>query len=301
MAEVKEEKSFKIDYVNAINKFSSAMQKFPVKKILYRTLFRGRGLEFESYRSFQPDDDASFIDWKASLRSNTLLAKKYIEERDLRVYFFVDVSSGMLFGSGDRLKSEYAAEFIAALAHLVMEAGDMVGLVLFADGITKFVPPANGKKHFYMLTKILADPKNYGGDFVFDKPVDYVLKTVKTDYTIFILVSDFIRMRKTIGLPLKMLSSRFETLAVMIRDPMDEVLPNTKFQLSISDPYSDRQLILDTELAYEKYRESAFGQKKRVKELFSESNIDLLELKTDVDFYLTVASFLRSRARGQRI
>jgi len=77
MAEVKEEKSFKIDYVNAINKFSSAMQKFPVKKILYRTLFRGRGLEFESYRSFQPDDDASFIDWKASLRSNTLLAKKF--------------------------------------------------------------------------------------------------------------------------------------------------------------------------------------------------------------------------------
>ena len=75
----------------------------------YTSFFRGRGLEFENYRSYTESDDASFIDWKASLRSNNLLVKEYVEERALNVFLLIDVSSKMFFSSTQKLKNEYAA------------------------------------------------------------------------------------------------------------------------------------------------------------------------------------------------
>ena len=82
-----------VNFPRAVAQFEDAMQKFPVKKILYKNIFRGKGLEFDSYRTFEPDDDSSLIDWKASLRAKQILAKRYIEERKLNVYFLVDVTS----------------------------------------------------------------------------------------------------------------------------------------------------------------------------------------------------------------
>jgi uncharacterized protein (DUF58 family) len=143
---------FSVDYINSVSGFASMMQKFPLKRILYKTILRGKGLEFDSYRVFQQDDDASMIDWMASLRSNGLLAKKYIEERELSIYFIVDASSNVLFGSGDKLKAEYNAEIVAALSHLILESGDKIGLVMVNDDVTKYIPPKNGKNQFMILT-----------------------------------------------------------------------------------------------------------------------------------------------------
>ena len=128
-----------INFPRAISQFESAMHKFPVKKILYKSVFRGRGLEFESYRLHGDDDDVSLIDWKASLRANEMLAKQYVEERRLNVYFLVDVSNSMLFGSSDKLKAEFTAEFVASLSHLVVGSGDNIGLVMFSDEVVKII------------------------------------------------------------------------------------------------------------------------------------------------------------------
>lgn len=292
---------FSINFPKAISEFENAMHKFPVKKILYKIIFRGKGLEFDSYRIFGPEDDAVLIDWKASLRANEILAKKYIEERDLNIYFLVDISNSMLFGSGKQLKSEYAAEVIAALSHLIIGAGDKIGLVMFNDNIVKILHPANSKNQFALLTKFLSDPTLYGGGFEIDKAIEYVLQTVKTPYTIFIIVSDFIRTKKENMKNLRLIGSRFETLAIMIRDQLDENLPKTKYQFSIQDPYSGRQIILDPEIAAERYRKNVIRQKGLIKEMLKKSNIDLLELTTDKHFIIPVSNFLKKRAIGSRL
>ena len=134
---------FLVNFPQKISEFQAALQRFPVKKILYNVMFQGRGLEFDSYRDFSSGDDASLIDWRATLRSNNLLAKKYIEERNLNIYFLLDVSNSMLFGSGNKLKAEFAAEFVAAVSHLIAGSGDNVGLVMFNEKIVKIVRPSN--------------------------------------------------------------------------------------------------------------------------------------------------------------
>ena len=118
------EPKLKVDFAKVVSELERVMKKFKLKRILYRTIFRGKGLEFDRYRDFNPDEDASSIDWKASLKANTLLARQYIEERDLDFYFVVDVSNSMMFGSSDKLKAEYAAEIVAALGHLILNSND---------------------------------------------------------------------------------------------------------------------------------------------------------------------------------
>ncbi len=301
MTEVSNRGKFVLNFPRAIAEFENAMQKFPVKKILYKNIFRGKGLEFDSYRVFQQDDDASLIDWKASLRSNQILAKKYIEERELNVYFLVDVSNSMLFGSGDKLKAEYAAEFVASLSHLVLGSGDRIGLVMFSDKVVKFLRPARTKNQFALFTKFLADSSLYGGGFDIDKAVNHVLQTVKSPYTIFILVSDFIRTKKESLANLKLMGTRFESLAVMVRDRLDEDLPDSNCQFAVQDPYSGKQMVLDPAIARDKYRKNVLRQKMMIREMMRKSRVDLLELVSDKSFVIAVSSFLRGRAVGARI
>ena len=296
------EGKFKINFPGAIAELEGILHKFFAKRILYNTLFRGRGLEFDSYRQFEVSDDANMIDWRASLRANDVLAKKYIQERDLSVYFIVDISNSMLFGSGDKLKSEYVAELVSALSHLINNAGDKIGLVMFNDDIVKILHPVSSKNQLSLFMKFLSDPNLYGGNFDLDKVTKHVLNVVKTPYTIFFIVSDFIKVRKNSERNLRLMGSKFETIAVIVRDPMDEKLPDTKYQFAVQDPYSGKQMIVDPSVAAEGYEKSAIHQKEALKEIFKKSQIDFLELMTNKSFAYPTATFLKSRSvKGGRI
>jgi uncharacterized protein (DUF58 family) len=301
MVDESQKGKFLVNFPKVISEFENAMNKFPVKKILYKNVFKGKGLEFDSYRVFEPSDDASMIDWKASLRSNQILARKYIEERELNVYFLVDVSNGMLFGSGDKLKAEYAAEFAVALAHLVLGAGDRIGLLMFSDRVTKFLPPARTKNQFALFSKFISDTSLYGGGFDVDKAIRHALQTIRSPYSIFILISDFLHTGRGNLDAMKLMGTRFETMAVMVRDRLDEDLPYTNYQIAVQDPYTGRQMVLDPEIVRERYKENVLKHNMVLKDVFRKSRIDLLELVTDKNFVIPVSSFLRGRAVGSRV
>ena len=96
----------------------------------YKSVFKGHGMEFEDYREYTPNDDASTIDWKASVRSKQLLVREFVEERNLNVFFLIDASSSMVYGSTDKLKMEYAAEIVATLSYTILQAGDSISFAL---------------------------------------------------------------------------------------------------------------------------------------------------------------------------
>lgn len=287
-----------VDFAAVVSQFERAIKEFNVKKITYQTIFRGKGLEFDGYRNFEQDEDASMIDWKASLRSNKLLAKEYIEERNVDIYFVVDVSNSMLFGSGDKLKAEYAAEVVLSLAHLIINSNDNIGLVLFSDKVIKFIPPSKTKNQFYLFLKYLSEGDFYGGKISFLSAIDYVLKNITSRSSVVILVSDFINLESGLEKQLRLLGTKFESFALMIRDPLDSSLPKVKGQIVLQDPYSNQQITIDPSLAAEIYKQNAAKQKSFVKQLLKTSGIDLLELETETSFVLPMVSFLNARARG---
>jgi uncharacterized protein (DUF58 family) len=135
------------------------------RQVLSRTLsgnwlstFKGRGIEFSGYRKYLPTDDASTIDWKASLRARKLLVKELTEERNLNVILFVDVSNSMLYGSRDVLKAEYVAEIVSSIAFAALRAGDAVGLVLFTNKLEVYLRPNIGMSQHSIILDVIANP-----------------------------------------------------------------------------------------------------------------------------------------------
>jgi len=291
-------KTLKIDFAGKISQFEKIIKEFQLRRILYKSLFRAKGLEFDSYRPFERDEDASAIDWKATLRAGNLTARKYVEERDMDIYFVVDVSKSMLFGSKEKLKSEYAAEIAAVLSHLMLDSNDNPGLVMFQENLVEFVKPRKGKKQFQLMIKFLCDGEKYGGNFDINNTIQYLLKSISSRFSVIILISDFIHIKKGFELNLKLLSKRFETIAIMIRDPLDEELPKTSQQILIQDPHSGRQMVVNSSLVAESYKKNAKKQKELIKNIFRMANIDLLELNTNEEFIIPLVSFLRTRAGG---
>jgi len=265
----------------------------------YKSSFKGKGLDFEGYRSYISGDDASLIDWKATLRSQDLLIKVLTEERNVNIIFLVDVSSSMSFASIDKLKNEYAAELVASLGFAAIQAGDSVGLVMFNDKIVKFLPPAMGSRQYFMIIKTLSNPKLYEGKFDFARVITDLMNSFKRG-AIVVVVSDFIGLSGNWEKYLSAASERFEIIGMMVRDPRDYEMPEDVGQIVISDPYSDKEVLIDTATVKEEYEAAVKEQIKYVKHTFMKSRANFLELRTDKPFLNHVINFFLMRNKIRR-
>ena len=121
----------------------------------YRSIFKGKGLEFEDVRLYQPGDDERSIDWNVTARMNFPFVKNFREERELTVMLVVDVSSSLRFSSSSHLKSDLLAEIGGVLAFSAIKNNDRVGLVLFSSCIELYIPPKRGLRHVLRVIREL--------------------------------------------------------------------------------------------------------------------------------------------------
>ena len=110
----------------------------------YQSAFKGKGLEFEEVREYQPGDDIRMIDWNVTARTGLPYLKLHRDERELTVIFIVDVSASSQFGTVHKFKNEVCAELTALLAYTALKNNDKVGLIIFSDQVEHFIPPQKG-------------------------------------------------------------------------------------------------------------------------------------------------------------
>lgn len=259
----------------------------------YRSAFKGKGFEFTGFRKYFPSDDATLIDWKTSLRTHELVLREYVEERNLEVLFIFDVSSSMSFASQDKLKNEYAAELIASLTFSMLELGDAVGLLMFTDKIVRLINPNIGARQFYKITRSLSDPSLYDGPKDVQKIFRFIAGSIKRT-TILVFVSDFIGFKKGWESDFRYIAQRSEFIGIMVRDPYDLILPNIG-QVAISDPFSDREVLLDTTRYRAHYELETKKQIQELREIFRETKSDLAIFVTNKPFVQPLINFMRSR------
>ncbi|MBN1503371.1 DUF58 domain-containing protein [Candidatus Woesearchaeota archaeon] len=263
------------------------------------TTFKGRGLEFEGYRQYTPQDDAARIDWKASLRSQKLLVREYDVERNYYVFFLVDVSNSMLFSSVEKLKCEYSAELVASISFAVLQLDAGVGLGLFTDKINVHVKPQMGKKQYYLITKELTNVNNYGGEFNLEESMKFLLSYLKQK-TLIVIVSDFIGLKGNWFRYLEILSQRHEVIGMMIRDPRDRALPEDAGQYIVEDPYSNEKLHIDVSQYRKAYEEHVKNEERIIKNKFTITKSDFLLLTTDNPFDKPLMRFFNRRGQKWR-
>ena len=294
-------KQVKLDLTGGIKRLRAATTQIVNTRFIgrYKSVFKGRGLEFAGYRPYTPNDDASTIDWKASVKSKKLLVKEFVEERNLNIFFIMDVSSSMVYGTIDKLKMEYAGEIAAAISYSVLQAGDGIGFVMFNDKIVKAKPPETGVIQYQNFIKALVNPNNYGGKYDLNEALKYVLAFLKED-SIVIIISDFIGLKKEWEKYIKIISRKYDLIGVMIRDPRDRTLPDYSGQAVIEDPYSGRQLLVRPEFIEEDYKKYVLKEEQTIRKVFFEADADFVELTTDKTFVEPLTNLFKKRAGRHR-
>ena len=119
---------------------------------LHKSPYHGFSVEFAEHRQYIPGDPIHHLDWKVYAKSDRFMIKEYEQETNLRSYLMLDVSSSTPFADEGRIeKIRYATYLAAALAYLMLQQQDAVGLLLFSDHIHRIVPARSARTHLRVL------------------------------------------------------------------------------------------------------------------------------------------------------
>ncbi len=264
----------------------------------YQSVFKGKGMEFDEVREYQPGDEIRSIDWNVTARMGHPFVKKFVEERQLTVMLLMDVSRSSYFGSGRQLKSEVAAELCSVLAFSAIRNNDRVGLITFSDRIELFIPPRKGLRHVLRVIReaLYGTPKGKGTDIKL--ALEY-LNHIMRKRAVCFLISDF--LGADCKRELKIAQKRHDLIAVTITDPRETELPDAGI-IKIEDAESGLEGYLDT--SDKQTREEFALASKRLREerarLIRQAGVDNIQIQTDRPFSDALFRFFRTRERRLR-
>jgi len=264
----------------------------------YRSVFRGRGMEFDEVREYQPGDEVSSIDWNVTARTGYPHVKRFVEERQLTVLFLVDASGSGFFGSTDRLKVEIATEVCAFLAFSATKSNDKVGLVVFTDEVETYIPPAKGSRHVLRVIRELALLEPRGRKTRIESALDYLGRVAHRRCVVF-LVSDFIDDRYERALAIA--GKRHDVVAVVITDPRETFLPTAGI-LELQDPESGERFLLDTSCAHSRagYEEAWLEFSRQRDKTLRKVGVDSINVRADRSYVEPIVRLFLARKRRIR-
>ncbi len=261
----------------------------------YNSAFRGRGMEFEEVREYQPGDEVRTIDWNVTARTGQPFVKIYREERELTVVTLVDVSPSERFGSGSQQKVELAAEFSAVVSFSAIRNGDKVGTVFFTDKVEKYIPPKKGKKHVLRVIRELLtfQPKSKGTKV--EEALRFLAKVQRRKATVF-LISDF--LATDFEKALAAVGSKHDVIAVRTSDPREAQFPDVGL-ITLQDAETGEVVVVDSKSSRIRQMFQSRGEEERgaQDQLLRSLKIDELELTTGKPYITDLSNFFRMREK----
>ncbi len=244
----------------------------------YKEQFQASGIEFSDLREYLPTDDASRIDWKNSAKSQDLFVKEYEEEVDMDAYIILDASDSMMFGTAEKLKSEYAALMAAALAYASVDAGISVGLGIHA-GSSMNLSPDGGQPQYQRILHEVTHFDNYGGKFNLEEALNDTIGQVKANTAVF-LISDFLDLEGEWKPKMQLANIKFRHfMSIMTRDLRDYKLPdsgNFRFQ----SPDGSQETIVNTSKIQEEFNKKAKEDEEALKDKLRQTGSSVLKIDT---------------------
>lgn len=249
--------------------------------------FRGRGMEFDESRPYQPGDDIRSLDWRVTARTGKTHTKLFREERERPVIIAVDLRPAMFFATHGRFKSVQAAHMAALLAWRSTQQGDRLGGFLFGARQHWEARPALGTAATLHFLEQLAQRSRPNGDSGSADPDALQqalarLRRVARPGSLIVLISDFRGLDARGEAHLSQLARHNELLLVSIYDALETQLPPPgRYRLA----QAQRELILDSSdaLIRERYAQQFQARRTQLEQLSLRYRLKLLACATDED------------------
>jgi uncharacterized protein (DUF58 family) len=265
----------------------------------YRSALRGIGSELAQIRPYVPGDDVRRMDWNVTARTAQPHVRVELAERVLVTWLVLDVSPSMQFGTADRRKADVATGVAIAIGHVATRRGNRLGVLAFGGAEPRILPPRQGRAGLVGLLATLQDDTDGDGLGATSLGTAAVQAgALARQRSLIVVASDFRGPIDWRG-PLLELAGRHDVLAVEVRDPREQELPNAG-DLWLVDPETGRQLRVDTRDSRlrERFAAAAAAERSGVGRILTSIGVRHVVLSTSGDWLRPLVAFLR-RSRGR--
>jgi uncharacterized protein (DUF58 family) len=248
-----------------------------------RSRYRGRGMEFEEVRQYQPGDDIRTIDWRVTARTGKTHTKLFCEERERPVHVILDQRSTMFFGCGVRFKSVLAAELAACIAWAALAGSDRIGGQIIGDTRESDI---RARRNKHAVLQFMHEINDFNRDLPGREPIArslaYMLeecRRLSRPGTAIFIISDFHDMDSDAEKSLGLLGRHMDLTLIRTLDRLEESL-TVQGRLGISD--GNHASVVDmSNTLLENYRQEQRVRDAMLKRSASRSAATLVEITTD--------------------
>ena len=273
---------------------------------LYRSVFRGEGLDFEEVREYREGDDIRNMDWRVTARTGTAHLKVYREERERSVLLCVEQGPAMDFGTRGTFKSVQAARAAALLGWSASLSHDRVGMLLWGPGALRglsIFPPQRGRRALWQGLHALANPDAAAAQAPAGTLEDALqrLKRGLHHGSLIFLIGSFEGELGQTGRMLGALQQRHTVVLLPVDDPADRELP-AMGQVLFDDGQGHLLAVeTDDEAARARYRADWDARRDALRQLANRLGLLLMPLRTDEDVHRTLLAGLQRHVERRHL
>jgi uncharacterized protein (DUF58 family) len=268
----------------------------------YLSTFKGRGMEFDESRPYQPGDDIRAMDWKVTARTGKAHSKVFREERERPVLLWVDYRQPMFFGTQQHFKSVLAAKIAALLAWSTAHHGDRLGGLIFSENSHIELRPSRGKSASLHFIKQLAQHSAWDQS---QNTVEHKksaadalsrLQRVSKPGSLIFLISDFRNMDELSWTQISQLSRNSDVILISIHDPLEQQLPPAG-NYKVSNGEKELNLNTYNKKQRQQYQQRFLNQQNQLQDNSRKMGMHFLSISTADDTLATLQKKLGIKRR----
>ncbi len=263
---------------------------------LHQSPYHGFSVEFAEHRQYMPGDEIRRIDWKLYGKTDRYFVKEFEEETNLKSYLILDTSQSMGFASaGNLTKFAYASYLAAALSYLMIKQQDAVGLTLFDERITSFLPPHATRTYLRQILLSLQRATT-GGKTGTASSLHQVAERIKRRGLV-IVISDLLDEPRDVMTTLKHFRHRkHEVIVLHVLDPLERSFAFGN-DAAFRDLETGERLTTQPWHIQRAYREAIAAFVDHYKRECREHGVDYVLLDTATPFDVALTEYLNKRRR----
>jgi len=248
----------------------------------YLSRFKGRGMEFDEARLYQPGDDIRSIDWRVTARTGKTYTKVFREERERPVFISVDDRLTMHFATRGVFKSVLAAKLAGLLAWAAEHHGDRIGGQLFSEHDCYELKPQNGRHAVLRFLNVLVKPqKSVDKNFTLSQILARLNQHARPGSLVYI-VSDFRGINDESETHIAKLARHCEVVLIFIYDPLESSLP-VKGRFKFTDEQRDIVVDAGDQKGLSDYHQRFTERLQRLESLAKKRGLAFIQCSTQDD------------------